>query len=317
MALRFPFSDMAARVRKDPLGPFTMRTLAGNISAVDVLAGTEHAVDGSHNALEVPRTVGTVLYSAGYSLGSFNSRLSSVSSGATGTVTCTLAAAQFYSPEMVPLIAPVADSDFRPIVACYEVVSATSVKVYLQKLTVSLGTGNTWAAANASFGLALHTLPGLAASPLTPSRQWYRTDPLTDGTDDWSGLVRSAGTLRALQTAEHSAGGSHSVREVARHVGFFSWGGASYTQTEGTFSSVSRVSAGVVDVTCGRTFVSANAMTGFPEAHPASNVELWVANPAPQSTTVCRVHLFKYDSTAHTWGYADGDFSLAVFGVLA
>lgn len=311
-----PFTTLTPRVRKDPLGPIALNALRGNSYVyLPRLAGAEHDTDGTHNAWEIPRTVGGVNYGGSYSAGAtFNSRLSSLASGSTGVVTLTLAANQFTMPRMLAQVSPRADGDVRPCIATAEMVSSTSVVVRLKKLSVALGVGNTWAAYDGTFSVALHGEGILTSAPLAATKQWYQQQVLTDGDTDWNAIVQNLGTLRKRALVEHGTNGAHVANVVARDVGWCDLSGTTYTLAQGTPLGVSRVSAGVVDVTMKFTYGSTATMLAFPSVQATSNTQLWVINPIPQSTTVCRFHIFLFDAGAETWDHADAPFAFAVYG---
>jgi hypothetical protein len=294
-----------------------LRYYVGGI--LDRLNHREHDADGAHNALEIPRTVGRVLYSAGYTTGTFNSRLSSVANPAVGTVTATLAGGgEFTSPYMLPMACPLTAGDTRPCVAAVEVVSSTSVKVRLRKLTSALGAGNTWAAYDGGFSLAMHGSPLELASTMAGMTQWKRKNVVSEAEHGWNAIVDGLGIARRNAVAEHTTAGEHDAVEVCRDHGRVYWDTATakyeLVDDGGTFTNVDTVSTGISEVTCAYKFASTSTMAVFLNPNPASATDLLIVNPDPVSDRKFRTYCFKYDFGALTWALYDGDFSACVYG---
>lgn len=316
---RFPFVDMQSRARKDPLGPLTFNQLGRNIEAVQGLAALEHiASTGRHNALEVPRVLGRSVWGgASYTdyLYSDTNYYTSSSNPATGEVDFVLNSAGFTLPYVVPMAA-CCDEDVlnKPWLINVSLVSTSSVKVYLSKLSSALGAGNTWAAANGSFSLGLHSLPVAAFPSLSAIGNKQRRDFLTEGVGDWNSIVAAQGSARKLALVEHDSSGNHNAVQVARETGFVTYdaGVVKYNVSAGDIASVSRVSQGICTVTTTRTFSATSAMAVFLEVMPVSNLDLWIANYRITSTTTFVVYLYRY--SAGVWNRADGDFFISVFG---
>lgn len=308
------------RVRKDPLGPVSLNTLRYYIGGtgfgvLETLGSREHDDTGAHNALEIPRTVGRVLYSAGYTSGTFNSRLSSVASAATGVITATLAGSEFTDPLMAPVACPLTNGDTRPCIATCEVVSSTSVKTRLYKLTSALGAGNAWAAYDGGFSLAVHGLATLTASAMAQTTQWKRRTVVSDAAAGWNSMVGNLGLARELALVEHTTAGEHDAVEVCRDYGGVFWDGVKYDTTTGsTFTGAALVSTGICEVTCAYTFASAADMLPFITPKPSSNLDILVVNPDPTTDRKFRTYGFRYDVSAHTWALADVDFTAVVYG---
>lgn len=316
----FPFVNMPVRARKDALGPVTLNQLAANTEAVQQLSLREHAADGTHNALEVPRALGRSVWGgASYThyLYSDSAYWTSNANPAVGQVDLTLDAAGFSYPYM-PVIASCCDEDVlnKPWMATVKVTSATSVSVYVSKLSSALGAGNTWAATDGSFSVALHSLPAAQAATLSALTPKQRRGFLTEGASDWNGLVTLQGGLRKLALTKHTSAGEHDDSLIAREYGYVTYdsGGVKYDLISGDVASVSRVSQGICDVTTSRTFSATTAMAAFVQDLPTSNTSLWVINYRVTSTTNVRVYLYQYDFTSDTWARADGDFFVSVFG---
>lgn len=316
----FPFVSMPDRVRKDALGPVTLNQLAANAEAVQQLSLREHATDGTHNALEVPRVMGRSVWGgASYTdyLFSESAYWTSNANPAVGEITLTIGATGFSYPYM-PVLACCCDEDVlnKPWMVVAKVTSATSVSLYLSKLSSALGAGNTWAAADGSYSVALHSPPVAQAAVLSTIAAKQRRGFLTEGTTDWNALVALQGGLRKLALTKHTTAGEHDDALIAReyaHVTYDSVG-VKYDLTAGDVASVSRISTGICEVTTSRTFSATTAMAAFVQDLPTSNTSLWVVNYRITSTTTLRVYLYQYDFNTDTWARADGDFFVAVYG---
>src|SRR5574343_1531498 len=143
------------KARKDPLGPVTLNQAQQNIRITEGLVLNEHFSDGQHNALEVPWVLGRVtsgttgyLFDTTYGGGT-------ITRPATGEATVSVATGVIgdgYTSEgntesAASIIANVDDSDVAnmPHLITTEVVSATSVKTRVRRMTSTLGSpGNTW-----------------------------------------------------------------------------------------------------------------------------------------------------------------------------
>lgn len=319
MAL-FPFVNMPARVRKDPLGPLTINQLADNAEALEQLSLREHNASGGHNALEIPRVMGRSIWGgASYTdyLYAESDFWTSNANSAVGQVDLTIDSTGFTSPYM-PVIASCCDEDVlnKPWMVTTKVTSASSVSVYVSKLSSALGAGNTWAAADGSFSVALHSLPVAYAPTLSTLARKQRRGFLTEGSTDWNRLVTKQGALRYAATQKHTTAGEHNDVLISREYGHVTYdsGGVRYGKTAGDISNVNRVSQGVCDVTTSRTFTATTSMAAFVQDLPSSNIELWVVNYRATTTTNIRVYLYQYDFVADTWARADGDFFISVFG---
>lgn len=320
-----PFSTLANKIRKSPLGFAFLNLLFENQRANELLAAAEHTPDGEHNALVVARAVGTIQYSGGsYSVvAGSHPAIVSVASGATGVVAITLDGDYFPSTAIAARFTVISnDLESVPLLASYEVVSTTSVKVYLTKLT-SLG-GNTWNAVNASFCVALHAQPfESAASSLdfvTPSYRGQNLDAAT-----WNTYVGNQGAQRAAYAVGHTIDGNgrHNVREVAH--GFaqavVDSGGTSYSlaEFENVDPTITRASAGVLTVDLDGARWARPLQPFFAPGYDAANggepsdlFVIGVDDALLSSDDSLEVRIFKYDVDANTWSKDDCDFGLTV-----
>ena len=302
------------------MGPVFLSGLGQNMSYARALMNVEHMTSGEHNTRRVPRACVSVVWGgSSYSISPSSSDVTSVSSGATGTVTLTLASNRFSADIRPQLNFKGAGVSTKPWSMGYKVSSATSVVVYLNQLSSALGAGNSWSAADGSFDVALHSDPlGRGAWTHTPNPH-MRGDTLTDESTDWNALVQSHGDMFSALKSGHTSAGAHNVREVAKAYANVLWGGASYSLASGAghsnVSSVSRSSTGVVVVTFGSmTTPTQNFVCPDYLRTTGGDPILYVTQAAQTSATQSTVYIYKYDSASKTWNYADADFFIAVHG---
>lgn len=317
---RFPFVNMAARARKAPMGPITFNQLKGNIEAVQQLASFEHAIDGRHNALEIPAILGKSLWGGGvYTeyLYSEGDAFVGTSNPAVGQVDLVVDSAMV--PDPYRLVVPsCCDEDVlnKPWVAVTEWTASDTLSIYLLKLSSALGAGNTWAAADGSVTLLVHAPPAPSLLALSTITDKQRRDFLTEELTDWNAILDAQADQRVLALEEHTSAGEHDAPRVCREYGYVTYdsGGVKYDLISGDVASVSRVSQGVCDITTSMTFSSVTTMAAFPEVLGDNSLDLWIINYRVTATTTIRVYLYKYDSSADTWSRQDGDFFIAVWG---
>lgn len=330
------YATIPAKARYEPLGPAGLGQLKANTHSLFEALRRGHDDVGNHNALEVARMVGALTYSAGWTATSFQSSRLTLAGGhapATGQLIGTIGSA-WAQANLSTALLNARDSDVAnvPHMLAYRRLSATTLGVYQQKLTDTLttgfpsaivsGSGNTWAAVDNDFDLALFapryvptaTLPVLYA----PEYQvgWAFGEEATQH----NALVEQQAILQAAVDAEHTAAGLHDTPLVARAFSPVTWGGASYSvSTSLGVASVSRTSQGIVVVTLSDTFTGTGNMHAFARSNDTGALQL--VHCRPTSTTQVTCYLYQYlDSTVtsapDTWCRNDFDFSLWVFGNL-
>jgi hypothetical protein len=210
------FKPISAKVRKDPLGHGLANDLVENNDNNAQLLYSEHTPDGKHNSIEVPRAVGLIRYSGGsYTLhSSSSSTISSISSPSTGKVTLTLESGKFSTPMSIRLTPMDSTTDTVPWLCSYEVTSATSVSVYVRKLSAT----DTWTLTNGSFAIGIHSAPFTSsASVITQPSKLVRGSNL--GKSHWNTMVSNQATVRTNQLVGHASGGAHTAKEFP--IGYF------------------------------------------------------------------------------------------------
>lgn len=320
--------QLANKVRKSPLGPVTLNQAHANIEAIDGLVLSEHFNDGQHNALEVPWVLGAV--NSGTTGSLFNTAYGggTIARPAVGRLTVSVAAGvvgEVIGPlgTDVPAAAVIANVNDAAI-ATYphlveaEMVSTTSVELRTRYMTSALGVvGNSWSAVAVGVDVALHAQkqPG-NASLLASHILKARRDFLTEQATDWNALVGNQAIVRKALSLEHATDGAHTVNRIAKAWGWFKPAtGPIFTivSSEGV-SSVSRVSAGVVEVTISTALTSTTLAACFPQAQPASADELVIVNGRCTSTMKFTFYIYVYSVSENKWTRDDRSFSVAMFG---
>lgn len=314
------YRTIATKVRKDPLGLFTLGALADNDAYLRELLLAEHiASTGEHNAWEVPRVVRQI---SGTSVSPSSSDITGVTNPSTGKYVLTLASSRFTTDCRLQVNVQAQDAyASKPVLAGATVASATSIEVYLQGLTSALGAGNAWTAVNLPFDIAIHSEPlapgGFSTGYALPDVGSSLGDAITSA-GLINPLVTSSALLNAAFIAEHSTT-AHNVRQVAKRAGMVRFDGSDYVADGATdFTTYTRVSAGVIQVNfadAGTTPVSAFACPDWQRTPAAagSNLEQNVINCIGTSDTQVTVKIYQWASGALTWSAADGDFFLAVY----
>lgn len=316
------------KVRKDPLGPVTLNQAHANVEVIDGLVLAEHFNDGQHNALEVPWVLGAIdsgttgyLFDTAYGGGT-------IARPATGRATISVISGVV--PEVIgaagtdvaaaAVFANVSDGAIAtyPHVIEAEMMSPTSLEVRTRYMSSTLGSpGNSWAAVAVGVDVALHaqkqpTDASLLASHLTKVRR----DFLTEQATDWNALVGNQSILRKALSLEHAIDGAHNVDRIAKAWGWFkpSAGPAFSIVVSQGVTSVSRISAGVVEVTISKTLSSTALAACFPQAQPASADELVIINGRCTATNKFRFYIYVYSVAENKWTRDDRSFSAPMFG---
>ena len=323
-----PYVDQSAtKVRKDPLGPVTLNQAQANIEAIDALVLREHFDDGQHNALEVPWILGHItsgttgyLFDTAYGGGT-------IARPATGRVTLNAASGVIGTTEIdgaaVPvasILANVSDAAIAtyPHLVEAELVSTTSIELRTRYMSSTLGSpGNSWVDAAVAVNVAVHAQKqpadtSLLAGHLLKVRRGF----LTQDSTDWNALAQNQGTVRKALSLEHTSAGVHNVNRIAKASGWFrpSTGPAFSVVVSHGVSSVSRISAGVVEVTLSSALSSTNLAACFPQAQPATADELVIVNGRCTSTTKFRFYIYVYSVSEDKWMRDDRSFSAVFFG---
>lgn len=315
-----PLFGMASKVRRDPMGPATMGLLKNNAEWVRRFSLFEHIQSsGEHNTREIPRVVRRI---SGTTVSPASSDITAVTNGTTGTYVLTLAASRFNADWMTCQINPCgAGVASKPYLAGYKVVSATSVEVYLKQLSSTLGdeaAGNTWAAANVDFDIAIHSEPLAAGSYPTA----LPSNSLTGDTlkpTRWIALVKNSADAYKMLTAEHAADGTHNTRQVASRSGMWRYDGAAVALEAGEADSitVTRSSAGVYAVASSKALYAETHCFVSPDyarLNSGDSDDIFRMHALQTSTTAWTVYMYRFNTTTNVWTAADGDFWLAMHG---
>lgn len=314
-----PFLGMADKVRKDPLGPASLGLLKSNAGLVQRLSLFEHIrSSGEHNTREVPRVVRRI---SGTSVSPSSSDITAVANGTTGKYVLTLAAARFDADWMsVQINACGSDVANKPYMSGFRVVSSTSLEVYFQKLTSTLGdvgNPNTWADANVDFDIAIHSNQ-LAAGAYTNALPANSVigDPLLPVR--WISLVQNAADAYAVLDAEHDAAtGEHTTRQVASRSGMWRYDGAAMNLVAGVASgvSVARVGTGSYEITTASPLAAQThcfVSPDFDRDNGGNQDNVYRMHVLQVATDKWHLYAYTYNTIDFTWVRADGDFWLAM-----
>lgn len=320
-----PFSKINPKMANDPLGPGTLNAMRGNIAHNRMVAMKEHLIStGEHNAWEVSRrtfrVTGTTVTPAGAT-----SDITAVTNPSAGRWVLTLAAGRFTTDIRVE-INPQPES-VKPLIASFKIISATSIEVYIHKLSSALGAvGNTWALVNTSFDIAIHSAP-LAQTAWSSGLPvlWGRNAAangygLAGGGSNsapfgWSSMVLGMATLQQLLTAAHTSAGVHNVREVAKAAGRVYWdsAGSKYTSVQSPFSgyTYTRSSAGIILIDHPAWTAPINSFV-YPDysRYSAGSDSPIVINAVDTSTTRTTITIYQWITPLGWWQAADADFFL-------
>lgn len=338
MAAVDTFPSWVAKVRNDPLGFAGYNTLIQRYRWAEALLAREHHLTsftasgtgvsgaGGHNAIEIPREVGGVHFTAGaYALEDFRF-CQSTTKPAVGACTLNLDADVYLDADQIVVQATnMSETGInKPVITSHVVSASSAVTFYHQYLTSALGAGNAWAAEDANFCAALHGPPLPRGANAAAGTIKQRGNTLTDVSTDYNGLVQADADLRAKFLLEHDSAGNHIAREVAQswaHVEVQSGGGVYRRLATGTRNAltVSRPGLGICRLTNTTAWtLSAQpfVMLDYQRANGGALEDAYVVC-APRSlvtTTTLDLYIYKYDFATDLWSRADTDFFVAVHG---
>ena len=316
------YQKLPHKAANDPLGPGTMNVFRANQQHMRAMIARDHLVDtGEHNAWEVARVCRRITSAPAISPSSTD--ITAVTNPSTGRYVLTLATGRF-TTDMRIRVNPLPES-VKPLIATYQIVSATSVEVYIKKLTSTLGVaGNTWALVNTGFDISIHSQPLQQASWPHGIGSWGRNAAangygLSGGGNNttpfgYSGIVSDAAQFYARLTAEHTSAGEHNVRQVAKASARVVYiGGTTYKSYDAVdpFSSYTRVSTGVIQVNFSAMTapISSFVCPDYERFNAGSDGPV-IVNCKDTGTTQVTVTAYKWDSTNLWWQVADSDFWL-------
>lgn len=320
------YGFLPQKAQNDSLGPDTLNTMLRNIAYLRGLIGYEHLSTGEHNAREISRVCRRITTTPTVSPAS--SDITAVTNPSAGKYSLTLAAGRFDSDIRLQ-INPIPESA-KPFIASYVVNSATSVDVYIKKLSTALGAaGDSWTAVNTKFDVAIHGVPLAQVAWNGLARPWERATAaggygLVGGGSNtspshWSNMVREMAVLQAALTAEHSSAGVHNVRQIAKYAGHCYYYSPSTTYKCDDFAgfSFNRTGTGVVEVTYSSisTPVSAFVCPDYARVSGGTDSRTIVnVDPDLVGGTKAKVTCYKWNTASGWWEAADCDFFLVIHG---
>ncbi len=323
-----PYNRLPQKAANSLLGPGTLNSMRRNTSFNQNLIRGEHIVTtGEHNAYEVSRVCRRITTTPSVSPTSTDG-ITAVTNPSAGRFVLTLAASRFETDMIVDV--NVLPEAIKPHIATVKIVSATSIEVFTQRLTSTLGSaGNVWGLVDTAFDISIHS------RPLYPE-DWTYGIPRVYGRNDvnngyglagggsnvtpsgWSLLVANQADLYAKMTAEHTSAGAHNVRQVAEASAYLDFDGTKYDYVRGNdgsdpFTSTTRVSTGVVQLNHASwtTPVSSFVSVDFERANGQARVP-YIVNAIDTSATVTTVYCFKWDAANSWWIADDCDFWISL-----
>lgn len=327
------FPSLLTQVRKDLLGFAKYNRILNRFRWLEGVFSQEHlnldgasvGVKGECNAAEVPREVGSLEVTAGPAYTRHNFRYASAAATpAVGTCTLTLPAGVYNDVDQMGVqLQNCSETGInKPVMTTVEFVSKTSVKFHHSYLSSALGAGNTWAAEDANFCVALHGMP-FPSGKQTAQLGKVKGNWLTEASNDWNNFVQSGADLWSKFQVSHSTAGVHTNREVARtwaNVGVRAGGGVYdllETSTRNALS-VTRPGLGICRLTNSSAWTldaQPFVMLDYQRLNGGAETDIY-ACATPRSlitTTTIDVYIYKYTpGSPGTWARADTDFFIAV-----
>lgn len=331
-----PFVSMQPAVYAGPLGPVRLNTWLRNLQWLRGGFARQHrASNGEHNAFEVPRVCRRITFTgpSTYALANASTDITAITRVAAGHIRLTLAASRFTTDMRVQINIAGSGIEAKPWLHRVQVTSATQLEVYLSQLSSALGAGNAWAAADASFDIAIHSTP-LAATAWNVATfgggrnnvPGWATAQTMDGStfagaSDFNESLGNMADLRKQFLVEHDTNGLHNTRQVARHFvqGRF--------KTLGTYDIIDQLGANTFtlaevatgNVTCTLSAALTTAISPFVSPDwtrqvpsVSSSGAVSVIHAEVQSTTVTRLWMYRYDIAGNVWARARADFWLVI-----
>jgi hypothetical protein len=331
-----PIDIWKTRVRKDPLGfaGFNQllgihRATEGGFYQVSHILDTDYAHHaGEHNEAVIPRDVGDVKYVVGVATMEAAKYAAVASHPATGDVRLSFSGYTFPTLWDYPYISLQATSmsengPNKPCIVGASIVGDNDIRFFSHFLSSALGTNTTWTAEDAPFAFAIHGQPRPAGTPLVLPGYVARGSTLVK--DNWTSMVQASADLWANFGQGHSQStGVHTARVVPKGWGLIQYhsGGPNYVAAidstpDNHITSVTRVGQGHVKVTFNTAWTLpmqpffAIDYNRFGAGTPSKPYVI-VAPYSLQTTTVCELYIYSYDTVANSWGRDDTDFWLTV-----
>lgn len=333
-----PFVQMSPAAWKYPFGPARFGTWLQNLAWTRGAFERQHlASTGEHNALEVPRVCRRITWTSGtstYALADSSTDITAVTRVAAGHIRLTLAASRFTTDMRVQVNVAGSGVESKPWLYRVEVTSATQLEVYLHRLSDALGAGNTWAANDTDFDIAIHSAP-LASTqyavapvgvgsrfPTAIARRQTLSAPGYGATPQpFNEALFHIANLRKQFLVEHNTDGSHNTRQVARHFcqGRFRTAGTYdiYDELGVNTFTLAEAAAGQVTVTLSAALTTAVGAFVCPDwtrqdSTVGSSGDVTIIHAKTDSTSQLTLWMYRYDRVGDTWSRARADFWLVV-----
>ena len=333
-----PFVPMQAAAHRDPFGPSRFNRWLQNLAWLRGGFEKQHlASTGEHNAMEVPRVCRRITWTSGtltYALADSSTDITAVARVAAGHIRLTLAANRFTTDMRVQINVAGSGVESKPWLHRVQVTSATQLEVYLYQLSSALAAGNTWAAADTDFDIAIHSEPLTATNwatapvgtgtrfPVSITRRETLAAPgYNSSAQPFNEFLYHMANARAQFLVEHGTDGVHNTRQVARHFcqGRFRTAGSYDIIDElGTSTfTLAEAAAGQVTVTLSSALTTAVGAFVAPDwtrqdSTVGSSGDVTVIHAKTDSTTQITLWMYRYDRTADTWARDRADFWLVI-----
>lgn len=320
------YRKLPAKVANDPLGPGTLNAMRANLGSLRAMAAQEHIISsGEHNTFEIPRVVGRITGTT-VTPASAAADITSVTNPAAGKWVLTLAAGRFTTDMRIEV--SVIPEAAKPYLSSFRIINATSIEVYIQKLSSTLGVaGNSWATVNAAFDIAINSAPLAQTAWANDQMPLWERATIVGGYGlvgggisatpvQWSQFPSDTAYLQKLLVAAHVSTGKHNVREVAVVAGRVVWDavGVKYVSFDAVdpFSAYTRPSTGIVQLDHPAWTAPIGSFIAADYARYSSGVDAPILiHAADTSTTRTTVTIYAYDTTNLWWQVADADFWIA------
>lgn len=336
------FPPWTTRIRKDPLGSAGYNQLTQRFRWVENMFSKEHLLQtgddvgtaGEHNAIEIPREVGSVYFTAGptgavegfrYATGATRS--------AAGTIQLALNPDPYPSMDSIALQVTNCSENgaSKPAITHATIVSTSRIDFFSQYLTSAIGAGNTWAVDDANLCVAVHGPPLLGGGRSTPGTSKIRGNWLTEDAADINATIEADTLLREKFLDDgigdsHTTAGAHACREVARTWAEVSFNGAAFVTVDSCADNPVVATTTVSGGVCELEFDNAWTLPAQPFVSTDWRVDsgagdyedmFVVCCPRTEiTTTKVRVHFYRYLPGSLVWENRDTNFFIVVYAGL-
>jgi hypothetical protein len=315
--MAWQYRKQQPRVRGNSLGPSSLLAMGVNSEALFRALLREHKADGQHNALEIPRAVGSFISAGSYTATGFQSSRVTLASGhnpAVGTVIGTYASGFEFDASCLVMTNVRASAAANKPYTVGVAMGATAFTTYSKILEDPLGAGDTWGVSAPSLDVAVFAgaQSGLTSNFLPLDREKiFPFASLTRENGGFNFLAEYVARWRAGFLAQHDGNGLHSTEIVSKAWVSMSWNGSAYVNDGGfNFNNVNRIGVGHARVGWIGGFSSSTTMRPFVQTMGVGQV---IAHAVPNTDKLVDVYLYGFDGT--NWNRIDGGFFISAYEV--